>query len=52
MANNCWNYVSITGDKKIINTIQKHFKNYENTKWFTEFGDAFALLKDRIETVS
>lgn len=41
MANNCWNYVSITGDKQVINSIQKHFKNYENTRYFTEFGDAF-----------
>jgi len=49
MANNCWNYVAITGDKKRINTIQKHFKNYDNTKWFTEFGDAFFNKKRNYE---
>jgi len=41
MANNCWNYVAITGDKRVVDTLQKHFENYENTKYFTEFADAF-----------
>lgn len=39
MANNCWNWVSFTGDKKTLDKLEKKFEKYDDTNYFTEFGD-------------
>ena len=39
MANNCYNWVSFTGDKKTLDILENKFSKYDQTKYFTEFGD-------------
>jgi hypothetical protein len=40
MANNCWNYVTISGDKNVLDKIQEKFSKYDDFNYFTEFGDS------------
>lgn len=47
MANNCWNWVSFTGDKKTLNKLENKFKKYDKTSWFTQFGDIVLDKKKR-----
>ena len=47
MANNCWNWVCINGDKKTLDKIEKKFKKYDNTNWFVEFGDKVLETRSR-----
>ena len=47
MANNCWNWVSFTGDVKKLNKLETKFKKYDNTSYFTEFGDIVLEKKPR-----
>lgn len=39
MANNCWNYAVISGDKAALDEIQERFSKYNEFNYFTEFGD-------------
>lgn len=39
MANHCWNWVQIIGERKTLEKIQKKFEKYEETNYFAEFGD-------------
>jgi len=47
MANNCWNWVSITGCKSSLDRIESKFKKYDQTDYFTEFGDIVLEKKTR-----
>ena len=47
MANNCWNWVRITGCKSSLDRIESKFKKYDSTNWFTEFGDIVLEKKTR-----
>ena len=53
MANNCWNSVTITGDKKTIKSLVKIFDSYENYQYFNDFCNAFLKkpkeVTDKIE---
>ena len=39
MANNCWNYAVLSGGKAALDEIQERFSKYDDTNYFTEFGD-------------
>lgn len=41
MANNCWNWVEITGPKETLDIIEERFKKYHEMKdfTFTDFGN-------------
>ena len=39
MPNYCWNHVTITGNKKQLKKIKKKFDKYEESIYFTSFGD-------------
>lgn len=39
MPNYCWNHVTITGNKKQLKKIKKKFDKYEESTYFTSFGD-------------
>jgi len=39
MANYCWNHVVFNGDAAKIKKLQEKFSKYEETNYFTEFGD-------------
>jgi hypothetical protein len=45
MANNCWNYVTISGDKNVLDEIQERFSKYDDFNYFVEFGD-YVLKKE------
>ena len=47
MANHCWNWVQIIGERKTLEKIQKKFKKYEETNYFGEFGD-YVLNRGKI----
>lgn len=47
MANHCWNWVQIIGERKTLEKIQKKFEKYEETNYFAEFGD-YVLGKGKI----
>lgn len=47
MANNCWNWVSFNGNEKKLDTLEKLFKTYDKTNYFTEFGDIVLGKKPR-----
>ena len=38
MANNCYNWVQITGNKQVLDKLERKFKKYDTTKYFTEFA--------------
>jgi hypothetical protein len=48
MANNCYNWVQITGNKQVLDKIERRFKKYDTTKYFTEFGNL--ILEKSIDT--
>jgi hypothetical protein len=45
MANNCWNYATISGDKLALDEIQERFSKYGDFNYFIEFGD-YVLKKE------
>ena len=47
MANHCWNWVQIIGERKTLEKIQKKFEKYEDTKYLAEFGD-YVLNRGKI----
>ena len=47
MANNCYNWVSFTGEKKTLDILENKFSKYDKTKYFTEFGDIVLNKKPR-----
>jgi hypothetical protein len=51
MANNCWNYAVFSGDKDALDEIQERFSKYNETNYFTEFGD-LVLKKEMQEDYS
>ena len=48
MPNYCWNYVTITGNKKELDKIYRKFDKYQECNYFTAFGD-FILGKGKID---
>ena len=48
MPNYCWNYVTITGNKKELDKIYRKFNKYKDCNYFTAFGD-FVLDKGKID---
>jgi hypothetical protein len=45
MANNCWNYAVLSGDKAALDEIQERFSKYGDFNYFIEFGD-YVLKKE------
>lgn len=45
MANYCWNYAVISGDKAVLDEIQERFSKYDDFNYFTHFGD-YVLKKE------
>ena len=53
MANNCYNYISISGDKESLDKIEEFFKTYKNFDTVNDWGDSVInsdyKIDDRIE---
>jgi hypothetical protein len=49
MANNCYNHVTFSGEKDVLDSIASHFDNYKNFESFVEFGDSFFGVNDNKE---
>ena len=47
MANYCYNYAVLSGDKAALDEIQERFSKYNDFNYFTEFGDY--VLKKKME---
>lgn len=45
MANNCWNYAVLSGDKAALDEIQERFSKYNDFNYFIHFGD-YVLKKE------
>jgi hypothetical protein len=45
MANNCWNYAVLSGDKAVLDDIQERFSKYDDFNYFIHFGD-YVLKKE------
>ena len=39
MANNCWNWISLTGETANMELLEDRLNKYKQTKYFTEWGD-------------
>lgn len=48
MANNCWNYAVLLGNKAVLDEIQERFSKYDDFNYFIEFGDY--VLKKEVAT--
>lgn len=45
MANYCWNYAVLSGDKDVLDEIQERFSKYDDFNYFIHFGD-YVLKKE------
>jgi hypothetical protein len=51
MANNCWNYAVLLGDKAALDEIQERFSKYNDFNYFLHFGD-YVLKKETSQKVN
>jgi hypothetical protein len=51
MSNQCWNAVSIEGDKETLDKLQAIFNKYETVEYFADFGNLFFVDSDTFDPV-